>query len=284
MIHSDHNVNHNYSGDGMTHEILDINVMPLTRIIPKIKFPGIQEKIKMLSHEVWLSELMTVSKGDRKCATYHIRSDQLLQDTQLLTDLGLHFEPLQKVKRVSGFAHTFYKPEPNEPYDVYGVITKEKKYALKWKEAHLANPTDHITMAELLAYPENDSKFFNEVWGKKSLDPVWEAALNSEHTRVDKYTIEMPNKVPESNMLPRYFGIRAVPQIVCSFDNEANVEYAKMFLKYIPHADLVMEMLRKSYTWDCYRGIAMLYTDEFIGVCNSVTFKHKHIVKIGEAE
>jgi len=268
----------------MSHDTIDINVMPLSRIIPKLKHPEMVEKIRVLAQEVWLSEILTVSKGDRRCATYHIRSDSLLKDMTLLTDLGLHFEPLQEVRRVSGFAHKHYQPQQNEPYDLYGVITKDRKHALRWKEAHFANPTDHITMADLLAYPECDSVFFNDVWGKESLDPVWEAALNSEHTRVDEYTIEMFNLVPEANMLPRYFGIRIVPQIVCSFDCEANIEYAKMFTQYIPHSDLMMDMLRESYTWDCHRGIVMLYADKFIGMSNSVTFRNRHVVKIGEAE
>ncbi len=268
----------------MSHETLDINVMPISRIIVTLDNQGMQEKLNLIGQEVWLAELLTVSRGDRKCATYHIRSDNLRQDMALITDLGLHFEPLQEVRRTSGFAHKHYDPLPGEPYDLYGVVTKKRKYALKWKEAHNAKPTDHITMSKLLAYPECDATFFNDVWGTQSLDPVWEAALNSEHTRVDEFTIEMPNLVPEANMLPRYFGLRAVPQIVCSFNCEANIEYAKMFLKYIPHADLIVELLSESYTWDCYRGIAMLYTDSFIGLTNSVTFKERHIVKIGEAE
>ncbi len=266
------------------HETLDLNIMPISRIIPKLNHPGMAEKLRVLSQEVYMSEILTVKNEDRKCATFHIRSDMLLKDISLLTGLGLHFEPLQEVRRVSGFAHKHYDRKPNEAYDLYGVITKNRKYALKWKEAHIARPTDHITMSELLAYPECDSLFFKDVWAITSLDPVWEAALNTRHTRVNEYTIEMPNLVPEANMLPRYFGVRVVPQIVCSFDCEANIEYSKMFMKYIPHADLLMELLRKPHTWDCYRGLAMLYTDEYVGMSNSVTFKDRHIVKIGEAE
>ncbi len=274
----------NEDRDRNTHPTLNINVMPVSRIIVTFKNQGMAEKLKLIGQEVWLAELLTVSKGDRRCATYHVRSDHLLQDMLLLADLGLHFEPLQEVRRTSGFAHKHYKPVPNEPYDLYGVVTKKRKYALKWKEAHNASPTDHITMSEFLSYPECDATFFNDVWGTQSLDPVWEAALNSKHTRIDEFTIEMPNLVPEANILPRYFGLRAVPQIVCSFNCEANIEYSKMFLKYIPHADLIMELLSQPYTWDCYRGIAMLYADDWTGLTNSVAFKDRHIVRIGEAK
>jgi len=262
--------------------VYDFSLMPFTRIIPKTPFKGIKEKIDILSSEVWYSDLLTIKNQDRPCGTYHIRSTNMFEDITLLKSLNLHFEPLQKVKSVGGFAHKFYDPKPGEPYDVYGVICKDEKHGLQWKEAHQSKPTDHETIGELLGYPSCCVEFFNEVWGKTSIDPIWECALNSEHEKIDDTTVKVSPLSPETNIIPRYFGIRATPHILHSMNCEESKEFSEMFLQYIPHKNALMELLKMSYTWNCYKGVAMISNKMFVGITNSMPFKERHIVHVGE--
>jgi len=261
---------------------LDFSVMPLSRVVPKTKYREVSAEINILSSEIMKAEILSVSEGLRPCSTYHIKSESVMEDLEFLNSLGLLFLPLRKCKRVGGFAHRFYEPSPGEPYDVYGVISRSLEDAKKWKAANNSSPTDNRTIGELLNYPKCCIEFFERAWRQGHYDPIWDAALNSNIERIDEFTVKVIDPIPETNIIPRYFGLRAIPQLVCSFHCEESKEFAKDFLRFIPHRKELMEFLKDFYIWDCYKGVAIVTHEKFIGLANSMTYQDRHIVYMGD--
>jgi len=197
-------------------------------------------------------------------------------DLELLEDLKLIFVPINKVKRVSGFAHRFYEPSPGEPYDIYGAVSYKREYAKEFKKASLEG--NDAKLGSLLGYPKCCINHFLRVWPQE-YDPIWSAGLNTPHEKISEHEIELTSVLPESNILMRYFGIRAVPHLVCSFNCRESQKFSKIFLEYIQDQDFLFELLRSPVTWDCWRGLAIVKTPFFVGVTNSMTFKERHIIR-----
>lgn len=257
--------------------LYDLDVPPLSRVIWKLDTSYNKELFWEIRRECWLAELRTVSEGIRKCATVHLRSEYFKEDLDFLYSLDLHFLPIRKCKRVQGFAHKFYDPSPNEPYDIYGVVSRERKYCEEFRRAHKTSNDQRI--GSLLGYPRCCVKFFIENW-YKSYDPIWRMALNSPHKLVNKNEVVILDYYPEVNILLRYFGIRAVPHLPCNFKCKESKKLGKTFMEFISKRRDLMDLLSSPMTWNCYKGVAIVETKWFIGIANSMPFRDPHIVKI----
>jgi len=255
--------------------LYDLDVPPLSRIVWKLDTSYNKKLLGEIQRECWLAELKTVSEGIRKCATVHLRSEYFKEDLDFLNSLDLHFLPIRKCKRVQGFAHKFYDPSPNEPYDIYGVVSRDKKYCEDFRRAHETSNDQRI--GALLGYPRCCVKFFIENW-YKSYDPIWRIALNTPHKLTRKNEAVILDYYPEVNILLRYFGIRAVPHLPCSFACEESKQLGQAFMDFIDRRRELEELLSSPITWNCYKGVAIVETKWFIGVANSMPFKEPHLV------
>lgn len=265
-------------------ELLNVEIMPFTRIMyyPEVD-ESFRQRINQLAHDCWMAELKTVSKGQRECATFHLRSDALKEDMELLEDMGLAFVPIRKCKRVRGFAHRFYDVDKVEPYDIYGAVAKERRKAEEFKKATLEG--DHYKVGTLLGYPKCCIENFIRVWiGMREFDPIWSIARNTRGCKLVKrggfLKAELKEVYPEANVALRYFGIRAVPHLVCSFTCKESEEFSKVFLQHIRDNKLLIEVLSSPFTWDCYKGVAIITTPFFVGEANSMPFAKRHIVEL----
>jgi hypothetical protein len=262
-------------------EVLNIRISPATRIMWKFDRLGMKGEVLELAREIYLSELRTVAEGLRRCGTTHIRSECFDEDLNELLDLGLIFLPIRKCRRVEGFANTFYDPEPNQPYDVFGAVSRSLEYAREWREAYYKS--DHYTMGELLGYPECCIKFFARTFPHE-YDPVWSAAKNTKGAKLKLSEgcaeIVLDEMYAESNIMLRYFGLRAAPHITCSFTCEKSVEFAQKFLGFITKTKkkLLLELLSCPAEWDSYKGVAIIRTPYFIGAVDSVPYRTRHVV------
>jgi len=224
---------------------------------------------------------MTVVNEERPCSTFHICSEHVYEDLQLLREHGLVFIPLRKCRRVGGFAHRFYDPLPGQPYDVFGVISRDNASAERFAKAYYRG--DHWTMGKLLGYPECCIHFFLETWIERQVvDPIWEAAANTTGHRKKVQIIR--EFLPECNILSRYAGIRVVPHLVCSFDCEGSAVFAEMFRPYIPHYRKLVKLLSEPTLWDCRYGVAIVKTRYFEIVANSHPYRDRRVVQLGETE
>jgi len=262
---------------GREDECFNIDVMPFTKLVWKAESKHMCKLLNTLSYECWLAELITVSEGLRPCATMHITSDGLMRDLALLEELELIFVPIRRCKRVKGFAHKFYEPSPREPYDIYGVVARDWSTARKFKKADMSG--DFITVGRLLSYPENCIKFFGEVWSK-CYDPIFPAALRTPGVEVRGNEVTIKDYYPEINIILRYFGIRAVPHLVCNFKCKESRDFAEIFLQFISHRKELLEILSANMIWDCYKGMVKIDTPLFIGITNSMPYKQPHNVRL----
>jgi len=258
----------------------EFDVMPVSRVVWKLKTDLDRKIFDEIRRDCWLSELKTVSEGYRKCATTHLRSESVKEDLEFLESLDLYFLPIRKCRRVQGFAHRFYDPKPNEPYDVYGVVSRDLRYAREFKRASQP-PIDNSVIGRLLGYPKCCIKFFNEVW-YRSYDPIWVIAERTRGRLKKGNEIYIKDFYPEANILLRYFGVRAVPHLVCSFRCKKSKQFSRNFLQFVKHKKILMEILSSPMIWDCYKGVAIVTTNWFVGIANSMPYAQKRKVYLGE--
>lgn len=260
--------------------IKEIDLRPFTRTLWDVNVDQSFKNVWAdLQRETYMVELRSVSEGIRKVATTHIGSERVKEDLEMISDLGLRFEPLRKAKRVSGFAHRFYNDvAPGEAYDVYGVVATERANLVAFKRASEAG--DHIAMGGLLGYPRCCSEFFVKVW-PTDYDPIWSAALNTSGVEIVKNEARISDFYTECNILLRYFGVRVVPHLVCSYTCMESAELGQKFLEFVDGRQELLKILSSPMTWDCWRAAATITTPWFRGITNSMNFAEKRVVRLG---
>jgi len=254
-----------------------VEVLPFTRVLWKTEDRGLRALVREIGREYVRAELETVSQGLRPCATVHVYSENAWKEVRALGERGLVFVPILEVRRVHGFAHRFYKPRPGEPYDIYGVVAKKAEDALEFAEA--SRRGDHRKLGELLGYPECCVKFFEEKWVReRHVDPPWAIAVNTPGAEANGDEVAVRG-FPECNVMIRYASVRVVPHLPCSFTCEETVEFAKMFLRFMPHGKEALKLLSRPLVWDCWRGVVVVDHPDFMIVANSTPYARRKRVR-----
>lgn len=230
------------------------------------------------------SEYLTVKKKLRKVCTFHISPNAFEDQIERLTEDGLFWIPIQRSKTYEGFSHKHFPTHKADPDStVYGALSWKLEYAQEFKKAS-RNGCDHKKIAELLGYPKCCADFFAKVWKEGYYDPIWQAAENTKGARKKGNRIELAsNGYANSSM--RYFGLRIVPQLTCSFQCKASEKQAKIFLDVMKELDskaakFLLDYLGGNSTWSVLHGIAQVETEDFLGVTNSMPTEEKYTIII----
>lgn len=268
--------------------LYNFELKPQTRFLWKKK--GVQELkpiLQPLKRELFRSELQTVAKGQRKCATVTMHSNSVKHNLEEITDLGLVFLPIRESRVVQGFAHKFYPPKEGEPTQIFGAVARDYETARKFKRLRKEGGEENAdAMGQLLGYPKCCRSYFEDTFSEE-FDPVWSSAIHTEGAKVkrndDEVTVFLEEIYPEANPLLRYFGIRIVPHLPCSYTCEKSREFGRDFLKVIDEDfhDILLDLL-SNVVWDCYKGVAIVDTPYFRGVTDSLPFKTRHKIVIGQ--
>jgi hypothetical protein len=254
-------------------EVYTFDVTPQTKIAwrENIKEED-KELLRSIIRDLWMAELRSVKAGDRAVTTFHVNSNQVMENLKIIEDLRLVFVPIRKAAQFYGFAHKFYDPEPNKPYTLYGAVAKKYEDAEKFRDAG----SNHKIIGDLLGYPECCIDSFNKYWARGEIDPLYIAAMNTPGAKKKgKYELEIEG-YPECNILLRYFGFRCVPNLVCNYQCEGSKEFAKMFLKHVKLRKELLEILSMDCEWSCLKGIAIVKHPYFVGISNSMTYVKEH--------
>lgn len=258
-----------------------VDILPFTQIVYKDGKEHMEALVRDLARNIWKSELLSVAHGYRKCATFHIASQRCYEDLDLLNEFGLIFKPIQKCRQVSGFAHRFYEPSPSEPYNIYGVVAKREEDAAEFVKASRVN--NHIEIGKLLGYPDCCIAFFSDFWAEKAVDPPFLEAINTEGAElVEETEVKIVNVkgFPECNTMLRYFGLRVVPHLPCSFKCQKSKEFASLFSEFIERREELIFLLSSPLEWNCYRGVAIVENEWFYGITNAEpSYLDRRIVK-----
>lgn len=259
------------SGEVYTH----YDVTPQTKTAyTELATEETKQILRGINRDLWMAELKSVQAGDRKCTTFHINSERVMEDLQVVEDLRLVFVPIRKAAQFAGFAHKFSEAKPNEPYTLYGAVAQKYETAERFRDAG----SNHEDIGELLGYPKCCRDAFVKYWVQGEIDPLYIAAMNTEGAKEKgKYELEIEG-YPENNILLRYFGYRCVPNLICSYLCEPAKEFAKMFIKHVKHKDELIDILAQPVTWSCWKGIAIVRHPLFVGITNSMTYTTEHVI------
>ncbi|MHA1288237.1 MAG: hypothetical protein ACTSPB_12610 [Candidatus Thorarchaeota archaeon] len=273
-----------------------IEINPTTRIIywnKELKNLW-SERIRKISVAYNTAEFLTFKLGMRRVYVYHVNSERFEDSYELLRDNDLIFYPTNKSGIYQGFSHKHMPVEKGKPFTLYGAVAKrdDKKAGEMFVKYSKSNPVNHKGIGKLLGYPECCLKWFAENWGNPSIDPIYEAALNTKDAEwevADKLHRETTHMVtvnahPFCNNMLRYFGIRITPHLTHSMQCKETIKWGEKWFKVMKKVDKeaakwVWELLSMPLTWNCYKGIAIIDTPIFRGVTNSDGTLTKRIVE-----
>lgn len=265
-------------------KLYSFDIFPFTKIYWQKDDQGFRNMVSRASRLSHLVEYETVKQHLRKVATFHIRPQGFEDEIEKIAEDGLFWLPIQRSKIYSGFSHKHFPTSKDDPQStVYGVLSWKLEYAKQFKEASKGK-CDHEKLAELLGYPACCAKFFTKVWSQGYYDPIYQAAENTKGMKKSGRTIELKsNGYANSSM--RYFGLRIVPQITCSFSCKASEEQGRMFFEVMQDIDreaanFLLDYLKGPEEWSVYHGIAQVVTDDFVGITNSMPTTEKFVVNV----
>ena len=129
-----------------------------------------------------------------------------------------------------------------------------------------ADAQDRI--AELLGYPLCCFEFFRRFWIEQGYrDTTWPAAAATCPAVIGQFesSVEI-NTPPETNVLCRWLGVRAVPHLPCTFDCRESVVLAQAMLSvgaqsgFDSEVQWLLQILRWPVEWSALNGIAEIKT------------------------
>ena len=227
-------------------------------------------------------EVSSVAKGHRPCAWQTIAEDQFPRLAAVWAEMGLVSLPILRVRNFTGFAHRHEKPRAGEQANVCVIIAGSLKDALRFKAANASGDND--VQGELLGFPKCCRKFFDDAWAGGFFDPVWQAAMNTNHDIVGERHIRVQGH-PFANPILRYAGLRVGFHLPCAFDCRETIKVAIERMTLADQvdarlADILQGLLSMPMSWDVYHGIAVVRTPIFYLIVPSVPAAERHVVEV----
>jgi len=227
-------------------------------------------------------EVLSVAKGHRPCAWQTIAEDQFPRLAAAWAEMDLVSLPILRVRSFTGFAHRHETPRPGERASVCVIVAGSLKDALRFKAANASGDND--VQGELLGFPKCCRKFFDDAWAGGFFDPVWQAAMNTNHDIVGERHIRVQGH-PFANPILRYAGIRVGFHLPCAFDCRDTIAVAaeRMDLAKATDpnlADILKGLLSMPMSWDVFHGVAVVRTPIFYLIVPSIPAAERHVVEV----
>lgn len=235
-----------------------------------------------LSQLIQELEIISVARDQRKCTWQTIREDTLTVRSREWADMGLITLPVRRVGNWRGFAHKHVEVKPGETANICVILSKSMEDA---KRHHTAHETgDNNVQGELLGFPPCCRDFFCDVWPKNYIDPIWQAALNSEIVKRGDRKLRIKAHAYSIAIL-RYIGLRVSFHIPCSFNCQPTIEIAEQRMKLAEEVrpgkvNILKSLLSMPMSWDCLKGIAMVRTPIFYIITSSAACIDRYVVEV----
>jgi hypothetical protein len=214
--------------------------------------------------QAWLEiEWRAVGAGVRRCAIVRTAPAELVEQAPRWLKAGLTNLPLELIGDPALYSSAATPVRAGEPFVVVLVVGSPADVGAfheAWEAA------DQEQIGDLLGYPPCCREFFRRVWvDLRMTDTTWPMAVNSDACRESERVLEVGGP-PETNILWRWMGIRAVPHLPCSFDCEPTVALAHQLIDvargcgYDREVDWMLQILDWSVQWSALHGIAEIKT------------------------
>jgi hypothetical protein len=198
--------------------------------------------------EAWLDvERRSVQAGVRRCAMQHADVSDVPRFAEAAATSGLTTLPLT----LEGAPASRYRVAVGLPPDVLAC-------AAAWRDS------DDAAMGALLGYPACCIAFFRRTWvDARATDTTWAMATGCDSTIGSAVDVDGP---PESNILWRWLGVRAIPHLPCSTRCVETSRLANAMLGVARSAGFTQEvawlldMLSWPVEWSALHGIAEVKT------------------------
>jgi hypothetical protein len=272
-------------------DLLNIEVRPFTRLVwnsteAREKYEPLVQKAASLHDR---AEYEMVRQEKRRCGTLHLYPHNYHDLIDRIQKDGMVWLPIQWTKNYHGFSHRHLPTVPGDPdSSCYGVIARNLEDAEAFRTASAyqgrnRGEVDHEVIAELLGFPACCAKFFVDKWGAGYYDPVWQSAEATEGAKlITDRTIEVEGNIHTHQML-RYYGFRTTSNFPCSLDCEDTIRIGDTWLEVMRSIDLVttdylIEILSMPLSWSCLHGVAIVETQAFTVITNSLPTKERWTV------
>ncbi len=203
-------------------------------------------RIRAISRAWKRAEINSVSAGLRSASIQIISPDELGQLKNSCFERGLVVEPIGKVSISNSYSASSNTPSEGEPYNLRVVVTTPAS-ARAFMTAYKSSDNDAIGM--MLGYPKCCREFYMGTWEKGSVDPTW-------------YMTDHSVGPVEVNILLRWFGVRLIPHMPCSFSCRDSEDLGKSFKSLLPdpEKDWTVELLSMPMKWSSLFGIGEVVT------------------------
>lgn len=251
-------------------------VSPLAR---QVWEPRIQRIRSCRSELEWKS----TAHGIRECSLLLVVSSELENLKSKTAMFGLVVDCLGKqLKSAQPYCGIAIEPGDGQPFYYRTVIGKQES-VLKFRKAWTDN--NQIAMGVLLGYPACCINFYQKVWVEQRFtDTTWPMAVNTATTSKNSRIYEF-GQLPETNLLLRWLGVRAVSHLPCAFDCADTIELGKRFMElglsigYVEEMNWLIEMLSWPVEWSALHGIAEIKTPILKISTSSDATAEKHVIQ-----
>lgn len=299
-----------YKGEELSEEQLQwlrenrVDIEPFTSLNWKTaesrdQWQDIHRRIEEAQHEAeWRSVLS--DKTERSAAIIHVTNTNREKWLKRVGEHGLAYKDIRYTAPYQGFAHEHKQTTEDDPNRItYAVIAENEDITDVVEEAELEKQGEeyHETMGQFLNFPECCREFFIENWGTGEgewADPMYEISCNTpsaervENDDEEHIVVTDPNEW--TNAMYRYFGLRFITHLPCSWECERSAEIAKKRGQimadngYKDAANSLYKWLYEPMLWESAKGIANIRNQHITASANSssywetkkVTWKEPH--------
>jgi hypothetical protein len=216
--------------------------------------------------EAWKRiECLSVLEGIRPRAIVSLTPEELATWPRRFYPKDLLFIPLQVQGAPDHYSSTVAMPTTSRRISFRVAVSHRGRMA-DFLGAWDADAQDRI--AELLGYPLCCFEFFRRFWIEQGYrDTTWPAAAATGVAVIGQFesSVEI-NTPPETNVLCRWLGARAVPHLPCTFDCRESVVLARALLNvgvqsgFDGEVQWLLQILRWPVEWSALNGIAEIKT------------------------
>lgn len=266
-------------------ERLDFNLHDFTRLswtsdpAREVWEPRIQRIIRAWFEIEWLA----VASGLRMCSLTAATPEDFITRAANWAHHGLSGLPLEiQGINLYTYSNVPQKAEPGKPF-AFRIVVGAPEHVAAFQEAYSAN--DDRGIGQLLGYPSCCQGFFQDVWVEQGLgDTTWSMGIASLDHRNGTHDIELSSP-PETNILWRWMGVRAVSHLPCSFNCESTVVLGQQLVDlgreagYVDEMEWLTEILSWPVEWSGLHGIAEIKTPILTAVTRTDATPSKYTLR-----